>query len=115
MIHYQENIPRKGNDGRPLFRGRAVPYDEQDANGHWAGHKEWELVLTDLLRTATDQTIRRQAEAELRICERKLTHWQRHRNWDAAQATRDMGAIRARASAQTSVAKAALSPPNAVG
>lgn len=83
VIHYHENPVR----GR--FRGRSVPYDEQDACAHWAEHYRWQLVLTQVVRDQSRPTVdRRRAEVELRICERKLAHWERHRNWDAQTAAR---------------------------
>ena len=114
MILYQENQPRKGNDGRPIFRGRAVPYDEQLANDHWARHYANQLVLTSILRNASQPiSVRRQAEVELRMCEKKLAHWTRHKNWDAAVAARD--ALAARQSVASLGRGASASGRSAVG
>ena len=118
MIRYQENVPRKDNQGRPIFRGRSVPYDEQDATAAWAEHYHWQIVLTRIVSDRSRPTDeRRSAEGELRVCERKLAWWQRHRNWDAADAARRAQQIKAalRPSPASSGTTAPASGRNAVG
>lgn len=97
-----------GSRGRAPFRGRAVPYDDQPANDHWAKHYANELVLRQHLTTATSASTKADLRRQLVVCQRKQDHWQRHRNWDASQAARDAQAAKA-ASRQSSLAKAPAS------
>ncbi len=80
--------PDTGSRGREPFRGRAVPYHEQDATAHWIRHYRNELTILWLLRGATRQETRIDLRRQLEVCRRKQAHWQRHANWDVTQATR---------------------------
>jgi hypothetical protein len=76
------------SDGKEPFRGKTTPYNEQDAVAYWARHYENYLYL-DFIKLSTEyREERRQAEHEIRICQRKMDHWQRHANWNAAEAAR---------------------------
>ena len=66
----------------------AMPYDEMPATTFWATHFENSLYLIFYEQNDRDILNRRQAAKELAICEKKMAYWQRHPNWDAAEAAR---------------------------
>ena len=68
------------------FTGRPVPYDQQPAVRHWARHYANWLYLSFIKKNSDDRAEVRQAEHELRVCQQRMDHWQRHANWSAEEA-----------------------------
>jgi hypothetical protein len=68
-------------------------YDKQDATRYWLKHKINLLDLTAMLRTASFEE--RWVIAELMsVAERKVTHWERHRNFDMQRALTVFSAVK---------------------
>lgn len=76
------------DDSPEPFTGRPVPYHQQNAVRGWARHYANFLYLEFIRSRSDDREERRRAEHEIRICQRKMDHWQRHGNWDAVEAGR---------------------------
>lgn len=74
------------SDDREPFTGRPIPYRDQPAVRYWASHYHNYRYLSFLAEQSDDREERRRAECEIRICQRRMDHWQRHQNWDAATA-----------------------------
>lgn len=79
MLVYEENVV--GNRG---FKS-IIPYEDQDALGFWEKHYANSLLLKFFLTQGTTQE-KLQAQKEMAICERKMKHWEHHRNFDHAEA-----------------------------
>lgn len=72
-------------DNPPPFRGRVIPYLQQDATGHWVRHYANSMYLKFFLNHG-DRWEKQRASKELDMAERKMTHWERHPNWNRAAA-----------------------------
>lgn len=82
------------SEDKEPFRGKPVPYDQQNACSHWTRHYSNSKLLRFML-TSPDSTFaeKRQAQKELEICDRKLLHWQKHPNFSPDLATQTRGTI----------------------
>ena len=89
--------PDAGSRAREPFRGRAVPYHEQPANKHWLAHYQNSLRLDDAMRTESRPRMRADLRRQIEVCARKMSHWDRHPNFDAQQAARDAWAAKSAA------------------
>jgi hypothetical protein len=67
---------------------RPVAYDDQDAVAHWMRHYEASLHLDEDMKITKKSTTRAALRNEMRICQRKMEHWQKHKNWDTQEITR---------------------------
>lgn len=90
---YEDN---EGSGKGHVFRGRPVPYEDQDAVGHWARHFANSLMLDFLHAGETDGRERAGLRREMQICERKMEHWRKHRNWNSQAAAQAAEAERAK-------------------
>jgi hypothetical protein len=81
MLVYEENVV--GNRGFKF----AVSYEDQDALGYWEKHYANSLILKFFLKNGSTQE-KLQAQKEMEICERKMKHWEQHRNFDSAKAVK---------------------------
>jgi hypothetical protein len=88
-IFYDDRAPKEP------FTGKPVPYEKQDAMRHWSRHVDNLLVLEAIVKSPRDRNERALAENEITICRRKMTHWQKHVNYDTRAATAIMAAKRA--------------------
>lgn len=68
-------------------------YDKQDATRYWLQHKVNLLDLNRLLRNASFED--RFTIAQLMsVAERKVTHWEKHRNFDMQRALTVFSAVK---------------------
>ena len=58
-----------------------------DATRIWLGHFSNSLILSAIQQKPRDFSERHQATKELTICERKMTFWRRHPNFDQQKAS----------------------------
>ncbi|SCW95394.1 hypothetical protein [Ancylobacter rudongensis] len=65
--------------------GHAIDTHRMDGTKQWLKHYSNLLVLSFFAKNGTRKE-RADAEAEIIICRRKLTYWERHHNYDAAAA-----------------------------
>lgn len=92
-------VPRRLSNGMIVmereFGGMTKSYDQQPANKYWAEHY---AALLQLDRMTTDYTKstaeRRDAQRAMMVCQRKLDHWARHRNYNTEQAARDAARLK---------------------
>ncbi len=69
-------------------KGRAQPYDEQDATLHYCKHYANWLDLDEMSKDYKVTFLdRRQVENEIVIAQRKMFHWERHMNFNLATAS----------------------------
>ena len=85
-IIYEENPPP--------YKGRITPYEDQDAVGSYLKHYENYMYLNFLAKNSDRPVERYQANKELQICERKMLHWRRHRNWNLERAEQGIALIK---------------------
>jgi hypothetical protein len=70
------------NSNEP-FKGRPIPYSEQNANKHYATHFDNLMYLEFIDKNETDNKVRIQAREEIKIANQKMQYWRRHANFDA--------------------------------
>lgn len=80
-------------DDPPPFSGRPTPYNELPATMFWRTHFANSMELKFFLNHG-DRWEKQRASSELSKCERKMTYWERHPNWDKVEALREAGRIK---------------------
>ena len=76
-------------------KGRGmIDFLTADAVKYYVRHWENALILQHIFRTATNKEEKTQANAEIRIADRKMAFWIRHRNFDPLEAARQCSKIR---------------------
>jgi len=71
-----------------------IDFVTADAVKYYIRHYENWLFLCEVFAGAPDKEQRRQANYEIRIAQRKMDFWMRHRNMNVEEAARQMSAIR---------------------
>jgi hypothetical protein len=74
------------NEVRTPFRSK-TPYDALPALDYWKNHRS-NLLMLRFFWKAAGTLERRSIDREIQICERKMKRWERHINWNAADAAR---------------------------
>jgi len=71
-----------------------VAYDKQNANAHFIKHYVHFCTLRAIMLDPNEPRERRQqATSEIAIAERKMDHWERHRNFDRDKASREQSVV----------------------
>ena len=73
--------------------GYKQPYDKQDATMYWLKHKVNLLGLNKLLLKSTFEE-RYVIMDMMSVAERKVAHWERHRNFDMQRALTVFSAVK---------------------
>jgi len=71
-----------------------VDFNTADAGKYYVRHYENWLILCDIFAHETDKMRRRQANSEIRVAQRKMDFWMRHKNFEPTEVARKMSQIR---------------------
>lgn len=74
--------------------GTVTPYHKQNANAAYIRHFQNLMFLKFVVANSDDRNERQQATIEIPICERKLTYWTRHANFDKDTVQREVDRIK---------------------
>jgi len=76
-------------------RGKGkVDFDAADAVKYYTRHYENWLILCSIYASSQSKDERRQANSEIRIAQRKMDFWVRHKNFDPFRCARAMRDVR---------------------
>ena len=71
-----------------------INFETADAVKYYIRHYENWLFLREVFAGAVNKDQKRQANWEIRVADRKMEFWRRHRNFDVQEAGRQMSVIR---------------------
>lgn len=74
--------------------GTVTPYHKQNANAAYIRHFGNLMFLKFVVSKSDDRNERQQATLEIPICERKLTYWTKHQNFDKDFVQREVDRIK---------------------
>jgi hypothetical protein len=70
--------------------GNVVPFHRMNANKHYLTHFANMMFLKFVVEADPDRANRHQANIEIPMCEKKLTYWSRHPNFERDIVDRDV-------------------------